>query len=193
MKKGRDCARSIAAGRSGISGPIRAGMANRRPLERHWRFVCPLRMPTDNSHGTRPTFTRGGCTPSVAGAAHDRSRPVHSSTERKLHPFRSGSHSSGHNAQAVRLRRLTLYRMSYRREHYAHQAETPFDREARFSTRQVPSIDPPLTLVWRDARRRSPAVDAFLRHLIEAAAKEHESPAVVPKSRRRPAAQTPAA
>jgi LysR family transcriptional activator of glutamate synthase operon len=31
----------------------------------------------------------------------------------------------------------------------------------------VPSIDPPLTLVWREARRRSPAVDAFLHHVIE--------------------------
>lgn len=30
-----------------------------------------------------------------------------------------------------------------------------------------PSIDPPLTLVWRDARRRSPAVEAFRRHVID--------------------------
>jgi LysR family transcriptional regulator, transcription activator of glutamate synthase operon len=36
----------------------------------------------------------------------------------------------------------------------------------------VPSIDPPLTLVWRDTRRRSQAVDAFLHHVIEAAPKE---------------------
>jgi DNA-binding transcriptional LysR family regulator len=46
---------------------------------------------------------------------------------------------------------------------------------AIWGRRLVPSIDPPLTLVWRDARRRSPAVDAFLRRLIEAAAREHES------------------
>jgi DNA-binding transcriptional LysR family regulator len=32
-----------------------------------------------------------------------------------------------------------------------------------------PSIDPPLTLVWRDARRRSPAVEAFRVHVIERA------------------------
>ena len=29
-----------------------------------------------------------------------------------------------------------------------------------------PSIDPPLTLIWREARRRSPAVEAFHRHVI---------------------------
>jgi len=29
----------------------------------------------------------------------------------KLHPFRSGSQSGGHNARAVRLRRPTLYVM----------------------------------------------------------------------------------
>jgi hypothetical protein len=33
----------------------------------------------------------------------------------KLQPFRSGSHSGGHYAQAVRLRRPTLYPLSYRR------------------------------------------------------------------------------
>jgi hypothetical protein len=38
----------------------------------------------------------------------------------KLGPFRSGSHSGRHYAQAARLRRPTLYPLSYRRADRDH-------------------------------------------------------------------------
>jgi DNA-binding transcriptional LysR family regulator len=39
-----------------------------------------------------------------------------------------------------------------------------------------PPIDPPLYLIWRDGRRRSPAADAFLRHLVRESPEPTGSP-----------------
>jgi DNA-binding transcriptional LysR family regulator len=39
-----------------------------------------------------------------------------------------------------------------------------------------PSVDPPLTLIWRDGRRHSPAVAAFRRHITDSAPIQHAAP-----------------
>jgi hypothetical protein len=56
---------------------------------------------------------RAGCV--TAPHAADRSLGERAFQSVRLHPLRSGSHSGGHYAQAVRLRRPTLFPLSYRR------------------------------------------------------------------------------